>query len=38
MSALLADDTAADRARQVAAEIDGLPGVDATVPLLERLG
>jgi MGT family glycosyltransferase len=36
-NALLADDAAADRARQVAAEIDGLPGVEATVPLLERL-
>ena len=37
VSALLADDMAADRARQVAAEIDGLPGVEATVPLLEQL-
>jgi UDP:flavonoid glycosyltransferase YjiC (YdhE family) len=38
VSKLLADDTAADRARELAAEIDALPGVDATVPLLERLG
>ncbi len=38
VSKLLADDTAADRARQFAAEIDALPGVDSTVPLLERLG
>jgi len=38
VSKLLADDTAADRALELAAEIDALPGVDATVPLLERLG
>jgi MGT family glycosyltransferase len=37
VSDLLADDAAADRAREVAAEIDRLPGVEATVPLLEAL-
>jgi MGT family glycosyltransferase len=38
VSEMLADDAAADEACQMAAEIDGLPGVEATVPLLERLG
>ncbi len=37
VSTMLADDSVSDRARQLAAEIDELPGVEATVPLLELL-
>jgi UDP:flavonoid glycosyltransferase YjiC (YdhE family) len=37
VSDALRDDATADRARRMATEIDGLPGVEETVPLLEAL-